>query len=98
MVIDLIKAFLFRLCAGVRYVELRTDSEFTVNCMTDWIRGWKANGWRASNGQPVVNREELEELDEISQKMKIRYVSANLQGTLPYLGCSLLVLFMTRNC
>jgi hypothetical protein len=66
--------------------------------MTDWIRGWKANGWKASNGQPVVNREELEELDEISQKMKIRYVSANLQCTLPYMLVALCLLFMTRFC
>jgi ribonuclease HI len=43
--------------------------------MTDWIDGWKENGWTNSRGYEVVNRAEMEELDEISQQINIRYVS-----------------------
>ncbi len=55
-------------------MELQTDSEFLINCMTKWINDWKANGWKKTTGEPVVNRPELEELDEISRLIKIRYV------------------------
>jgi ribonuclease HI len=62
--------------AGVKKLELRTDSQFMIDCMKNWIRGWKVNGWRTSGEEEVANRLELEELDVISRRMTIRYVSS----------------------
>jgi ribonuclease HI len=42
--------------------------------MTKWIVGWKNNGWRNANGEPIGNRPELEELDKLSSDVVIRYV------------------------
>jgi ribonuclease HI len=63
--------------SGVEYLELHTDSRFLMNCVEKWVPGWKANGWRKTNGDPVKNRLELKELDAMSQRIKIRYVSAS---------------------
>jgi ribonuclease HI len=33
--------------------------------ITEWIRGWKAKGWRTSTKQPVKNVELWQELDKL---------------------------------
>lgn len=44
-------------------VELHTDSQYLVNGMTSWLRGWKRRGWLTVEGQPVENRDLWEALD-----------------------------------
>ncbi len=54
-------------------VELWTDSQYVKNGITDWIKGWKKNGWKNSQKQPVKNRELWEKLDELSLKLNISW-------------------------
>src|SRR5262250_1846492 len=35
-------------------VEIVTDSEYLKNGITQWIHGWKRNGWRTSTRKPVM--------------------------------------------
>ena len=39
------------------------DSQYVINSVTKWMRGWKAKGWRKSDGKPVMNLQLLQELD-----------------------------------
>lgn len=46
--------------AALKYpcsVTIVTDSEYVKNGVTQWMMNWKRNGWKASNGKPVKNRE-----------------------------------------
>ena len=45
-------------------VEIHTDSQYLRHGITDWIRGWKANGWRTSARKPVKNIDLWQQLDE----------------------------------
>jgi ribonuclease HI len=36
-------------------VDLHTDSQYVKNGITQWIKGWKAKGWRTANKEPVKN-------------------------------------------
>lgn len=38
-------------------VDIHTDSMYAVHCMTRWRYFWARNGWRNSQGQPVVHRD-----------------------------------------
>ena len=39
-------------------VELHSDSRYVIDALTkNWIKGWKAKGWRTSTGQPVKNQD-----------------------------------------
>ncbi|HWQ12740.1 MAG TPA: ribonuclease HI [Roseiflexaceae bacterium] len=44
-------------------VRLFSDSQYLVNGMTSWVRGWKRRGWVTVEGRPVENRDLWEELD-----------------------------------
>ncbi|MDZ8188168.1 MAG: ribonuclease HI [Nostoc sp. ChiSLP02] len=56
-------------------ITLYTDSEYLINCVTKWVKGWKNKGWKKSDGKPVQNQDLLETLDELnSEKVKWQYV------------------------
>lgn len=46
-------------------VELHTDSNYVKNGITQWIHGWKRNGWRTADKKPVKNAELWQRLDEM---------------------------------
>lgn len=54
-------------------VEVITDSEYLKNGITQWIHGWKRNGWRTSSKKPVVNQDLWHELDELVEHHKVRW-------------------------
>jgi ribonuclease HI len=45
-------------------VHLYTDSEYSINCLTKWVAGWKRRGWKTADGKPVVHRELIEHIQE----------------------------------
>jgi ribonuclease HI len=45
-------------------VELHTDSQYVKNGITEWIRGWKARGWKTADKKPVKNEDLWRRLDE----------------------------------
>lgn len=56
------------------------DSQYVINSVTKWMRGWKAKGWRKSDGKPVLNIELLKELDEAlaGRKYKFEWVRGHV--------------------
>ncbi|MGW7453626.1 ribonuclease H family protein [Streptomyces sp. NPDC054787] len=46
-------------------VEVRMDSQYAMKAVTQWLAGWKRNGWKTSSGQPVANRELVERIDRL---------------------------------
>jgi ribonuclease HI len=49
-------------------VEIVTDSQYVKNGITQWIHGWKRNGWRTKDKKPVQNQDLWEELDAQVQR------------------------------
>lgn len=45
-------------------VELHTDSQYVKNGITEWMRGWKARGWKTADKKPVKNEDLWRRLDE----------------------------------
>jgi len=54
-------AALKRPCKVILYL----DSQYVRMGITEWIRGWKAKGWRTSTKQPVKNVELWQKLDKL---------------------------------
>ncbi|WP_286219785.1 ribonuclease HI [Marinobacter apostichopi] len=52
-------AALKRSCA----VELYTDSQYVRKGITEWMAGWKRNGWKTAAKKPVKNEDLWRELD-----------------------------------
>jgi ribonuclease HI len=44
-------------------VDLHTDSQYLQKGITEWIFGWKRNGWRTADKKPVQNTDLWQRLD-----------------------------------
>lgn len=39
-----------------------TDSDYAKNCITKWLPGWIAKGWKTSTGTSVINRDLIQDI------------------------------------
>lgn len=57
--------------AGIAQVTIWTDSNYVVQGITQWIKGWKAKNWRKADGSPVSNQDLWIALDQACQGRQI---------------------------
>ncbi|HRP87638.1 MAG TPA: ribonuclease HI [Gammaproteobacteria bacterium] len=54
-------------------VDLYTDSQYVRGGITEWLAGWKRNGWRTSGRQPVKNQDLWQALDAAAARHQVRW-------------------------
>ncbi len=54
-------------------VSLNVDSQYVLQGMTEWIRGWKARGWKTADKKPVKNDDLWKRLDAACAPHKIKW-------------------------
>ncbi len=54
-------------------VDLFTDSQYLRQGITEWIHGWKKNGWKTSGKKPVKNADLWQRLEEATARHDIRW-------------------------
>jgi ribonuclease HI len=54
-------------------VELYSDSQYVLNGLREWIKSWKARGWKTADKKPVKNQELWEELDALAQRHTVTF-------------------------
>jgi ribonuclease HI len=45
-------------------IRLTTDSQYLRKGITEWLKGWKKNGWKTAAKKPVKNADLWQALDE----------------------------------
>ena len=66
--------------AGSEPCEIRTDSEFWINVVTKWAKGWEAKGWKKSTKGEIQNLELVKEAYQLynSTKTTLIWVRAHV--------------------
>ncbi len=54
-------------------ITLYTDSQYVKNGVTDWITGWKRNGWKTAAKKPVKNKDLWEPLDALASARNVTW-------------------------
>lgn len=54
-------------------VHIVTDSKYVMQGVTQWMKGWKRNGWRTANKKPVANRALWKQLDSLLGPHKVSW-------------------------
>lgn len=54
-------------------IVIVTDSAYVKNGVTQWIHGWKRNGWKTADRKPVKNVELWQRLDEAQRIHKVEW-------------------------
>lgn len=42
--------------------HIYTDSKYCIECIENWSHTWRRNGWKTKGGEPVKNKELLQEI------------------------------------
>ncbi|KAJ3557599.1 hypothetical protein NP233_g11701 [Leucocoprinus birnbaumii] len=53
-----------------QHIAIIADSAYVVNGMTDWVYGWRKNGWRAADGGPIRNEADFKKLDNLVRTLE----------------------------
>lgn len=54
-------------------IILTTDSQYVRKGITEWMAGWKRNGWKTSAKKPVKNADLWQQLDTESKRHDIEW-------------------------
>lgn len=54
-------------------VTLTTDSQYVRKGITEWLAGWKRNGWKTSARKPVKNEDLWRALDEQAARHQVQW-------------------------
>ena len=54
-------------------VDLYTDSQYVQKGITEWLRSWKARGWKTASKEPVKNADLWRKLDEVASRHQVRW-------------------------
>ena len=60
-------------------VELNTDSKYVMQGISEWMAGWKRNGWKTAAKKPVKNLDLWQQLDAEASRHQVdwRWVKAH---------------------
>ena len=58
---------------GPSNVELHTDSKYVQQGISQWIHGWKRNGWKTADKKPVKNTDLWQRLDEAMKHHDVKW-------------------------
>lgn len=54
-------------------IVIVTDSAYVKNGVSQWIHGWKRNGWRTADRKPVKNVELWQRLDQAQARHDVEW-------------------------
>lgn len=54
-------------------IRLVSDSQYLKQGITKYLPRWKSRGWVKSNGEPVLNQDLWDQLDQLAQKHEIQW-------------------------
>lgn len=69
---------------GYSEAEIRPDSRYAMDSVTSYIKKWKKNGWRTTNGEPVKNQDLIKKIDVLLQEIKVVFVHVKAHGSDKY--------------
>lgn len=54
-------------------VDLTSDSRYVLDGLNEWMKAWKARGWRTADKKPVKNQDLWVRLDELAAAHEVRF-------------------------
>lgn len=54
--------------------RVHTDSQYVQKGISEWIHGWRRNGWRTADRKPVKNADLWQTLDGLARQHEIQWL------------------------
>lgn len=66
--------------AEKKKTSIHVDSRYVTDGITNWVNGWRKNGWKTSSGSPVKNQDLWEKADALYRPNKSRIKVIKVKG------------------
>ena len=64
-------------------ILIKSDSMYTINCITKWCKTWEKKCWKKSDGKIIENIELIQKLYNYSNNHNVRYEHIKAHKTQP---------------
>ena len=54
--------------------KVYSDSQYVLKGISEWIHGWKKNGWKTADKKPVKNADLWQVLDSLARQHKLEWI------------------------
>lgn len=54
--------------------RVHTDSKYVQQGISEWIHGWKKNGWKTASKTPVKNADLWQQLDRLASQHRLQWI------------------------
>ncbi|WP_303784530.1 ribonuclease HI [Azovibrio restrictus] len=54
--------------------RVHTDSRYVQQGISEWIHGWKKNGWKTASKAPVKNADLWQQLDRLASRHRLQWI------------------------
>ena len=61
-------------------VQILCDSQYSINCITNWAFSWKKKGWKRKKEGDIKNLEIIQQAHELYEKIRSNVVISHVQG------------------
>jgi ribonuclease HI len=58
---------------GNKIIEIKTDSMYIVNTITNWAKKWEKNNWKKSDNKPIQNEVLVKKLYYLSINLSVKF-------------------------
>lgn len=85
------KTELYAILTALRYIKkylkmekyrifIKTDSLYSINCITKWVNGWISNGWKTKKGDSVANKEYISAINDFYSNSKYKILFEHVES------------------
>ena len=61
---------LLKISNKFKVINIYTDSQYSINCLTIWKRNWKLNNWKTAKNKSVLNLDLLQAIYKLIDDIK----------------------------
>lgn len=65
-------------------VTIMSDSQYTIDCINKWYKGWARRGWKKQDGEDVKNKNLIQHLHSLCQQHDVTWVKVKGHSGLKY--------------
>lgn len=56
------------------HARVHSDSQYVLKGISEWIHGWKKNGWKTADKKPVKNADLWQKLDSLRHPHQLEWI------------------------
>ena len=66
-----------------KQIVIVSDSQYLINSISKWAKGWEKNNWKKSDGKPVQNLELVQNIYYLVNNLNIKFLHQRSHKTAP---------------